>query len=98
MLMDADELSRVIRMKKKQMMEADPELIGTDPRPDIDAQGVYDLQEKGRIEEGVGAPPKINADDANMAMEHQGIGESPEELARMGRLKSMLMGMSLSGR
>lgn len=90
MLMDAKKISEVIRMKKKKMLEADPEIIGTSPTPDMNAQDVYDLEQQGRIEETLMTPPKINADDTNMENEYNGIGISPEEKKRMPRLRAFL--------
>lgn len=90
MLMDAAKLSAAIRMKKKKMLEADPELIDTSPTPDMNAQDVYDMEQKGRIEETIMAPKKINADETMMNESYDGVGLSPEEKARMGRLRSYM--------
>lgn len=95
MLMDAKKLSEVIRMKKKKMREADPELIDTSPTPDMNAQDVYDLEQQGRIEETLMTPHKINSDDSNMDMSYQGVGVSPEEKKRMGRLRMYFDSMDL---
>lgn len=90
MLMDAAKLSEVIRMKKKKMREADPEIVDTSPVPDMNAQDVYDMEQKGRIESTIGAPKKINADDTMMDEKYDGIGVSPEEKMRMPRLRAYL--------
>lgn len=88
--MDAKKLSEVIRMKKKKMLEADPEIIDTSPTPDMNAQDVYDLEQKGRIEGTIMAPHKINADDTMMDETYDGVGVSPEEKMRMPRLRAYL--------
>ncbi len=95
MLMDAAKISEMIRAKKKKMLEADPELIGTSPVPDMNAQDVYDTEQKGRIEETLMTPKKINADDTMMDESYNGIGLSPEEKSRMGRLRSYIDSMDL---
>jgi hypothetical protein len=97
MLMDAAKISEIIRMKKKKMLEAEPEMIGTSPVPDMNAQDVYDMEQKGRIEESIDAPHKINSDDAQMDMEYDGVGLSPEEKKRMGRLRMYFDSMDLDG-
>ena len=95
MLMDAAKISEAIRMKKKKMLEASPEIADTSPVPDMNAQDVYDMEQKGRIEETIDAPHKINADDAMMDMKYDGVGLSPEEKMRMGRLRSYLDGLDM---
>lgn len=94
--MDAAKISEIIRMKKKKMLEADPELIGTSPVPDMNAQDVYDMEQKGRIESTLMTPHKINADDTMMDESYDGVGVSPEEKPRMARLRSQIAGLKLS--
>ena len=77
------------------MLEASPEIADTSPVPDMNAQDVYDMEQKGRIEETIDAPHKINADDAMMDMKYDGVGLSPEEKMRMGRLRSYLDGLDM---
>jgi hypothetical protein len=95
MLMDAAKISEIIRMKKKKMLEADPELIDTSPTPDMNAQDVYDLEQRGRIESTLMSPPRINADDTMMNETYDGVGLSPEEKKRMGRLRSYMDTMDI---
>lgn len=95
MLMDAAKLSEVIRMKKKKMLESDPDIIGTSPTPDMNAQDVYDMEQKGRIESTLDSPHKINADDTMMDETYQGVGISPMEMGRMSRLRAYLDSMDL---
>lgn len=98
MLMDAKKLSEVIRMKKKKMLEADPEIMDTSPTPDMNAQDVYDMEQKGRIESTIDAPEKINSDDAMMAMskeESMNVGPSEDEKKRMARLKMFINSMDV---
>ena len=88
--MDAKMISQMIRMKKKKMLEADPELIDTSPTPDMNAQDVYDMEQKGKIEGTLMTPHKINSDDAMMDMseeESMNVGVSADEKKRMGRLR-----------
>ena len=93
MLMDAAELSKVIRDKNKQMLEAKPELIDTSPTPDLNAQDVYELEQAGRIESTLNSPKKINADETMMNETYDGVGVSPEQKKRMGRLKAYSMSL-----
>lgn len=90
MLMDASKLSAIIRMKKKKMLEADPEIAGTSPGPDLNAQDVMDLETRGRIESTLESPPKINADDTMMDETYDGVGISPEQKKRMPRLRAFM--------
>lgn len=94
--MDAAKISELIRMKKKKMLEADPELIGTSPTPDMNAQDVHDMEQKGRIESTLMTPHKINADDTMMGESYDGVGVSPAEKPRMARLRSQIAGLKLS--
>lgn len=94
-MFDAKKMSEIIRMKKKQMKNADPELIDTSPVPDMNAQDVYDTEQKGRIEETIDAPHKIDADETMMNESYDGAGLSPDEKKRMARLKMYFDGMSI---
>lgn len=89
MLMDPAKLSEVIRRKKKKMMEAEPELIDTSPVPDMNAQDVWDMEQKARIESTLMTPHKINADD-KLDEGYDGIGIAPDEKKRMSRLRTMM--------
>lgn len=80
-MMSASQISAAIRMKKKKMMEASPEIADTSPVPDLNAQDVYDLQNKGRIEDTLNSPKKINADETMMNESYDGVGISPKEKA-----------------
>lgn len=92
MLMDAKKLSQMIREKKKKMLEADPELIDTSPVPDMNAQDVYDLEQKGRIEETLDTPPKINAEEKELD-EDGNVGVTQDDKKRMVRLRSYIDGL-----
>lgn len=96
MLMNAAKISEVIRAKKKKMLEAEPEIADTSPTPDMNAQDVMEEQEKGRIESTLNSPHKINADDTVMGQDMSQVGLSPEEKARMGRLREYFDSMDLS--
>lgn len=95
MLMDNRKLSEVIRMKKKKMLEASPELIDTSPTPDMNAQDVMEVETAGRIESTLDSPKKINADETMLNESYDGVGLSPEEKARMPRLRKYLDGLDL---
>lgn len=90
MLMDARQLSEAIRAKKKQMLTASPEIVGTSPTPDMNAQDVYDLEMNSRAETTMETPERINADDTVMNDTDHGMGVTPEQKKRMGRLRAML--------
>lgn len=93
MLMDSKKISEMIRMKKKKMLEADPELIDTSPTPDMNAQDIYDEEQAGKIEGTLMSPHKINSDDTMMGQseeEAMNVGLSADEKKRMGRLRSYI--------
>lgn len=99
MTFDPAEISRRIRMKKKQAREAAPELVTTDSKPDLNPTEAMDMDTTGRIEETLDSPEKINADDTNMDMpmdEQMTIGFTAEELTRMKRLREYLNTLDLS--
>jgi hypothetical protein len=89
-------ISKSIREKKKKMISSEPEMIGTSPTPDMNAQDVYDIEQAGRIEETLMSPHKSNSDVTNADLSYDGVGLSPEEKKRMGRLKSYLDGLDLN--
>ncbi len=89
-IMSPEKISEMIRMKKKKMMEAPPEIIDTSPTPDMNAQDVYDLEQRGRIESTLDSPKKINADETMMNDSYDGVGVSPEQMKRMARLQSYI--------
>ena len=82
-------LSRAIRDKKKKMLTSEPEMVGTMPGPDMNAQDIYDVEQAGRIEGTLESPEKINADLTNIdEMEkYDGVGVSPEDKKRLDRLR-----------
>lgn len=93
----ASEISKHIREMKKKMLTQEPEMVGTSPTPDLDAQEIYDLEQKGRIEGTLMSEPKINADltDIDEDEKYSGVGISPEQKMRMGRLRKYLDGMDM---
>jgi len=97
MLMDNVQLSKIIREKKKKMMNAEPELVDSGLQPDLNPIDVFHKEQMARVEETLMSPPKINADDTMMNESYDGVGLSPEEKTRMGRLRSYLDSMDLSG-
>lgn len=89
MLMDAAKISEIIRMKKKKMMSAEPELVDNGLQPDMNPNEMYDNQADARIQSTINAPKKINA-ETKMLDEDDNVGVTPEEKARMPRLRSYL--------
>ena len=92
-------ISKHIREKKKKMMTSEPDLIDTSPTPDLNAQDIYDIEQHGRVEGTLMSEDKINADITNIDEEekYSGVGISPEQKMRMGRLRKYLDGMALHG-
>jgi hypothetical protein len=86
-MFDAKKFSDAIRSQKKKMMTNEPELIGTSPQPDMDAQDVYDMEQHGRVESTLDSPEKSDADKTMMNESYDGVGLSPEDIKRMGRLR-----------
>lgn len=76
-------------------MEAEPSLVDTDARPDMNPLDTYDLDNKARIEETLDTPHKINAEDTVLDETYTGVGLSPEEKTRMGRLRKYVANMDL---
>lgn len=89
MIMNAVKLSASIRAKKKKLMDSDPEMVGTMPGPDINPNKIFDMEQDARIRETIKSPERINADD-KYDVGYQGVGESPEQKARMPRLRAYL--------
>jgi hypothetical protein len=90
LLMDAKKLSQLIREKKKKLLEADPDVVSSEPAT-MNAQDVEDQKQLGRIETTLDTPPKINADDTMMDMSETDAataGLTEDEKKRMGRLSS----------
>lgn len=90
-------ISKAIREKKKKLVTSEPELVGTSPVPDLNAQDVYDMEQDARVEETLNSPPKSNADMANMESqeEYDGVGLSPKEKMRMDRLRKYMDALDL---
>jgi hypothetical protein len=90
-------ISKAIREKKKKMMMSEPEMVGTSPTPDMNAQDVYDIEQDARVESTLMSPEKINADVTNAEEGYQGVGLSPEEKMRMVRLRKYMDTIHLNG-
>lgn len=90
MLMDAAKISELIRMKKKKMLMADPELVDTDAKPDMNPLDIEDMKQHGRVESTLGSPEKIDARETMMNESYQGVGISPEQKTRMARLRDYM--------
>lgn len=98
MVLDAKKLSAAIRMKKKQMMEADPALVDTDALVDVNPNDHMFMEMDARMENALDSPDRINAEDtANDESEHDAMtmGETTSEMSRMARMKKMLDEMDL---
>jgi len=89
MLMDPKKLSEVIRMKKKKMMNAEPELVDSGLQADMNPNSIYDNEVNARIQSTIMSPAKINAEVKELD-EDDNVGVTPEEKARMPRLRSYL--------
>jgi hypothetical protein len=81
--LSASELSSAIRAKKKKLAESPPELAGTSPTPDMNAQDVYDVTQKARIEDQLDSPAQINA-DKTMLDEPENAEETLQRKAKAG--------------
>lgn len=95
--MDNAKIAELIRMKKKKMMEAEPELVDTDSVPDMNPTDAFNAQQMGRIEVALNSPPKINAEQSSLD-DPNGLsaGLSPDEMKRMGRLRAYMDTLDLS--
>lgn len=89
------EISKAIREKKKKMAETAPEMVGTSPTPDMNAQDIYDTEQDARVESTLMSPKKINADETMLNESYDGVGLSPEEAGRMGRLRKYMDGLDI---
>lgn len=88
--MDPKKMSELIRMKKKKLLEAPPDVVDSEPAG-MNAQDVEDNKQLGRIEATLDVPMKSNSDDAMMDMsagDAESIGLTEDEKKRMGRLRS----------
>lgn len=97
MLMDPKKLSALIRMKKKKLMESDPEVGSSEPGT-MNAQDVEDTKQLGRIETTLNVPEKINADDTvfgEAASDAATAGLTAEEKTRMARLRKYMDSLDL---
>lgn len=96
LMMSDAEISKIIRDKKKKMAQSEPDFINTSPVPDMNAQDVHDMKQRGRIESTLDSPKKISSDEAMMAETYDGVGLSPEQMGRMARLRKLIASLSLS--
>ncbi len=97
MLMDPIEISNIIRRKKKKVLEAEPELVNTDSKLDVNPLDMEGIEMDAEMEHSLDSPEKRDA------REHQPegadaleMGISSEEAPRMARLRSMLASMRMS--
>jgi hypothetical protein len=90
-------LSKAIREKKRKLLTEPPEMVGTSPVSDMNAQDIYDVEQAGRIEGTLESPEKINADLTNIdqMQVYHGVGVPPMDMERMDRLRKYLDGMEM---
>ena len=88
-------ISQAIRMKKKKMMNAEPELVDTDARVDMNPMDYYNVKQQARMESTMNTPKMINADETMIDEDNDNIGVSPEEKTRMGRLRKYISNLDL---
>ena len=96
MLMDPKMLSAAIREKKKKLLSEPPEMTGTSPKPDMDAQDVWDMEQTSRIEQTIpmsGVHPS-DSDEAMLMDSDHTAGITPEQKRRMVRLRAYLDSMN----
>lgn len=68
-MLDPKKISMAIRAKKRQLAEAQPELVDTDARPDVDPQDLYNMEQTARIEKTLDVPTDLtDADKENLDM------------------------------
>lgn len=98
MMLDAKRLSASIRKKKMDMMSKDPELVDTDALVDVNPNDKMFMDMDARAENALDSPERMDArNTAADESEHdaQTMGETSDEMKRMGRLKKMIDMMDL---
>lgn len=93
MILDPKKISEVIRAKKKKLLLAEPELVDTDLRPDMNANDMADVEMDARIQSTLKTPPKSDQREADAAMSDEDamtMGLSEKEMGRMSRLRKYL--------
>jgi hypothetical protein len=98
MIMDAKKLSALIREEKMKMLSAEPELVDTDSRPDMNPMDLENVKQQGRIESALDVEPKIDARDSAMdESEHDAgtAGMTTDQEGRMARLKAYLESLDI---
>lgn len=93
-MMDPSQLSKFIRAGKKKIMNAEPEIVDTDAKVDMNPIDVWNTEKTGYIQDMVGSDPKINADET-MANEPDDDAIMAEQKKRMGRLSSYFDSLDL---
>jgi len=83
-------ISKAIREKKKKLSSSVPELVDTDSRPDLNPMDMYNVEQHARVETTLGSESKINADKTMADETYHGVGVSPDESMRMGRLRKYI--------
>jgi hypothetical protein len=65
-MFDNKMISASIRKQKKKMMNAEPNLVDTDSKVDLNPMDLYNVDKHAQVEETVDSPHKINADETAM--------------------------------
>lgn len=94
MLIDPAKISEIIRMKKKKMMSATPELVDSGLQPDMNPNQMFDNEVNARIQSTIMSPEKINAEVKELD-EDDNVGITPEQKARMPRLRAYLSSLDM---
>lgn len=92
MIPDNKKISELIRMKKKKMLNAEPELVDTDAHPDVNPNEMADIRMNAEIQSSLDSPDKIDAREKSLDVDDE-MGPSAEELGRMARLRKYIDGM-----
>jgi hypothetical protein len=98
MVLDAKRLSAAIREKKNKMLSRDPELVDTDALIDVNPNDKMFMDMDARAENALGSPERMDARNTAAAeSDHDAMtmGETTDEMKRMGRLKRLIDAMDL---
>lgn len=74
-------LSKMIRMKKKKAMNAEPDLVHSDAKVDMNPMDLYNVDQQAQMKETVGSPEQSDARDKQYNNEAQQEAMSKEPMA-----------------
>jgi hypothetical protein len=88
MMMNPKRLSELIRKRKRELTEGEPEVVTTNPMP-RNADDVATLRDKARIEATLNTPEKSQSNETDGMSEEDALtlGETSEQKTRMARLR-----------